>query len=217
MLDIHCHILPGIDHGARDMAEARRMLEAAAAQGVKHIVATPHVYDERFDRAAAKRAYEALRPHAQRLNIRLTLGYEFNISALNLKNPARARDFRIEGSNRLLLEMPFDIWPPNWRMLIGELQRMGLEIILAHPERYEPLQDKLSRVHDLAEMGVLFQVDVPQALKPFSKQRRVLRELMKLDALDYAASDAHCAEDYARFGRSIGKLDGYIRESDWRI
>ena len=60
-------------------------------------------------------------------------------------------------------------------------------------------------------MGVLFQVDVPQALKPFSKQRRVLRELMKLDALDYAASDAHCAEDYRRFARSIRRLSDHIR------
>lgn len=217
MLDIHCHILPGVDHGARDLTQARRMLDAAAAQGVTQIVATPHVYDENFDRSVAIRACEALRPYAQRLNIELMLGYEYNVSALNLKRIERAREFCIEGSSRLLLEMPFQIWPPNWRMLIGELQQMGLEIILAHPERYEPLQGKLSRLHDLADMDVLFQVDVPQSLKPFSKQHRVLRELMKMDMVDYAASDAHCAEDYAQFGRSISKLERYIRETDWRI
>lgn len=211
MLDLHCHILPGIDHGAQNLNQARQMLAAAKEQGITRIVATPHVYSADFDRSKARHACETLRPYAQQMNIELVLGYEFNISALDYEHLERASAFCIDGTNTLLLEMPFDLWPPHWKHIFYDLQARGMEIILAHPERYRAVQSNLQILEKLAQMDVMFQVDVPQSLRRFSKQNKVLRTLIDMDRLHYAASDAHQASDYGQFARSIQKLSKHLQ------
>ena len=212
MQDIHSHILPGVDHGARDLQQSIRMLEAARAQGIDRIVATPHVYRAGYDFGAAQRAADELRPHAQQRGIELLLGYEFNLSALDQRNVKAALRFCTQGSSMLLLEMPFDTWPIDWWGKIYEMQSCGIEIVLAHPERYEPIRKDLRLLEKLAQLDVKFQVDVPQSLKRFSKQNRVLRELCAMDRLNYAASDAHEEADYAAFAKSIRRLEKYLKE-----
>lgn len=211
MLDLHSHILPGVDHGAQDLNEAREMLAAAAAQGIRTIVATPHVYHADFDREHARQAYAQLKPCAKDLNIDLILGYEFNIRAIDHDHPERAADFCIEGTNKLLLEFPFEHWPRDWQHIVYDLQANGMEIILVHPERYVPIQQDLNILNKLAELDCLFQVDVPQSLRMFSKQKKVLKHLIRMGCVHYAASDAHTAEDYAQFHASIKKLEQELR------
>ena len=206
MQDIHAHILPGVDHGAQDLNESLAMLDAAKAQGIGRIIATPHVYRADYDRSIAQKAKEILLPHAQQRGIELQLGYEFNIRALDQTAVEKAAQFCTEGTKTLLLEMPFDIWPIDWREKIYALQAYGMEIVLAHPERYEPVQRDLNLLERLAELDVLFQVDVPQSLKLFTKQRRVLKRLCEMHCLHFAASDAHTAQDYAAFAGSVRKL-----------
>ena len=206
MQDIHAHILPGVDHGAQDLPSAIAMLDAAKAQGICSITATPHVYRADFDRSIALQAKELLLPYAQQRGIELKLGYEFNIRALDQSAMERAAQFCIEGTKTLLLEMPFAIWPVDWREKIYALQVHGMEIALAHPERYEPVQKDLRLLEQMAELDVLFQVDVPQCLKPFTVQRKVLKRLCEMNCLHFAASDAHTADDYAAFAQSIRRL-----------
>ena len=210
MQDIHAHILPGVDHGAQDLAQAIAMLDAAAAQGIDRITATPHVYRADYDCVPAQRAWQLLQPYAQARGIELALGYEFNIRALDQRKIEQAARFCTVGTRTLLLEMPFDIWPIDWREKIYALQAHGLEIVLAHPERYEPVQRDLRLLDRLAELDVLFQVDVPQCLRAFSAQRRVFKRLCDMDCLHYAASDAHTEADYAAFAKSLRRLEKYL-------
>lgn len=211
MLDIHSHILPGVDHGARDLKQAHGMLAAAAAQGIDRIVATPHVYHSDFDRSVAQHAHAALKPYAESLHIDLKLGYEFNTRAIDFDHMERANDFCIEGSNKLLLEFPFEHWPRDWKSIVYDLQANGLEIIIAHPERYIPIQQNMNILDKLADLDCLFQVDVPQSLHLFSKQNRVLKRLIQMGRLHYAASDAHAEADYEKFAKSIKRLEDYLQ------
>ena len=216
MLDVHSHILPGVDHGAQDLTQARAMLAEAQAQGIDTIVATPHVYKAEFDRSIAQNAMEQLRPYARQMGIALKLGYEFNHRAFDREEPQRAREFCIEDTNLLLLELPFDQWPRDWKNIIYDLQAHGMEVILAHPERYVPIQKDLRILEQLAQLDCLFQVDVPQALRLLSKQNRVCKRLVEMDLLHYAASDAHTANDYQGFRKSIDKLGGALQYMDWK-
>ena len=210
MLDIHSHILPGVDHGAADLAESIDMLEAARAMGITCIVATPHVYRSDFDRRAARAAFQSLQPEAKKRGINLRLGYECNFRALEKSDLGKAAAFCMEGTKRLMLEMPSKQWPREWKEIIYELQAHGLEVVIVHPERYEPVQKDLAVLERLAEMDVLFQVDVPQKSMLFSAQGRVLRRLGEMGCMHYAASDAHCARDYEIYAKGRRKLEKWL-------
>ena len=141
MVDIHCHILPGVDDGAADIQTAVAMLRAAAQQGVKRVVATPHFYIGQHtaptflkDRRAA---YEQLLPYLTEDMPRIVMGAEVlireGISRFDM------RPLCLEGTDILLVEMPF-VAPPCW--VLEELERLvdvqGLTLMYAHLDRYLP-------------------------------------------------------------------------------
>ena len=218
MLDLHCHIIPGVDDGARDLDEARAMLDCANALGVTHIVATPHVKRADADFEAIAAGMKKIRPHAQELGITLLQGYEFNIQALEQGDFSLARRCCIEGTEVLLTEFPFDDWPANWKDIVYALQAQGLTLVIAHPERYLPLQRRADVLQRLIDMNCLFQVNASAFRKRFGPKREVLRRLRGADRLHFIASDAHGPEDYALLEKAycrIGKGKSTPQFLEW--
>lgn len=105
------------------------------------------------------------------MGIEMRLGYECNLSALRVDDLAAARRFCIEKTNVLLVEFPFDNWPGTWREILYGLQAEGMRLVLAHPERYRPLQRDPHMLDSLAEMGVRLQVNAA-SLQGCSAQSR---------------------------------------------
>jgi protein-tyrosine phosphatase len=192
MIDLHSHVLPGLDDGARDVQDSLDMLASAAADGIRTIVGTPH-YDlvdpgrralaaDRLRRAAAARG----------LPVEVQRGFELAVSPAMLDLEGSARELGINGSRYLLIELPVPYWPPFIGQVFFRLRKVGLRPILAHAERYEPIMHDLEVARDLVRGGVLLQVNASSLLNGGSRSlQRCARELLREGLVSFLASDAH--------------------------
>lgn len=206
MIDIHCHILPGVDDGARTIEEAQQMLHTAASCGVTDMVATPHVRQPDLDLTPIEESYQKLAPIARAAGVGLLQGYECNISALHPSHLEVAKRYCIQGTSMLLLEFPFDLWPPNWREIVYCLQALGLKVIVAHPERYLPIQRDPSLLGELMDLQCYFQINV-SSLKKTGPRRNIVKKLKAEAAIHFVASDAHRVADYLPLVKAQKKLE----------
>lgn len=207
MRDIHCHILPGVDDGARDLKESLAMLEAAKRAGVTSIVCTPHCRDPYFDYDAMWDAYELLVAHAD--GFPLQMGFEVNHRKLMDLGMKWASRLHYDGSNEFLLELSTGAGSAEFATYdrtIFELQGMGYQIIIAHPERYRAIQKDISLARHLVGMGCKL-----QASADFIAGGRLGREKKPAKAMfdeflySYIASDAHRVKHYQYLAKASDK------------
>lgn len=214
MIDIHCHILPGMDDGSQSLTESLSMLKACAAQGIRWIAATPHFYawengPEEFLRrraAAAQRLQTVCRPGLPRLKLGCELYYFEGISRCEALDALRLEDTRL-----LLLEMPLTRWTKRMLREIWEIQnRQGIVVLLAHMERYLRWQEP--EVWDaLLDWGVLNQCNAEFFLR-WSTRRRALR-MLREGRIHLLGSDSHnMAKRPPRLGAALDVLDLRERE-----
>ncbi len=197
MLDLHAHILPGVDDGARTQDEALKMLDAASSIGVDTIVATPHVRSESANYPKIFAAYEWLSSRASVAGVRLLLGYEVYYRVLLHKDPARLRHLCITNTNTLLLELSNDHLFPQWEYILSDLVQEGYDPVIAHPERYVYIQEHPEIIAQMRRYGCKIQLDARAFQKPFFSRERIAAEkLLRFGWADYIASDAHHPDDY---------------------
>ena len=201
MIDTHCHILPGIDDGARTMDEAVEMARMAAADGVKVIVATPH-WDAvsrplDMDFLAERVAELQARIEAEGIELRIEPGAEVMLSP-DLVERAEAGDLpRLAGSEYVLVEAPAYVTWDVMRRTLFELQLRGVRLVLAHPERAGPVLEDYSRAAELSSGGIKLQVTATDLARPWTSLGwsnsviRVARALIRDGLADLLASDAH--------------------------
>ena len=194
MIDLHSHILPGIDDGAQSIEEALAMARVASADGITQIVSTPH--DVGWDEAwrnpptGVEELQEQLDRHA--IPLRVLPGLEVRIA---LDTPAGARDGQVmtlNDSRYLLVELPFNHYPPYVEHVLFELQVSGFVPILAHPERCSVLAGNAETLFRLVERGVLVQVTAASIAGEFGPAVEALTKLLLEHRLAHIiASDAH--------------------------
>ncbi len=208
MLDRHCHILYGIDDGAPDREASLAMLRAAKAAGVTRIVATPHVRDTAFDVVLAKERKHELEAYAQESGIALELGYELHWRALSMAGFEAAGRYCRENTDELLIEFSLaGELPGNMMKGIFALQRAGLQVIIAHPERYRCVQKNIALAREWIYMGCQLQLDANMLVAPVIEPARLCAaKLLKQGLYQHYASDAHCARDYALFARVVKRV-----------
>ena len=188
MIDIHCHLIYGIDDGARDRETALAMLRSAAADGVDGIVCTPHFSPLAY--REAEKIRDELRVAASELGIALYAGMEYDYNHLLLDEPLRP----LGESNFLLLDFCSSTLPAGWETVLGALQLRNFRIIAAHPER---LFHTPEPVRELASHGVCFQLTAESFLGRYGRRcARFAFQLLQDGFCDYIASDAH--DDCAR-------------------
>lgn len=209
MRDIHCHIVFGVDDGSQSLQESIEMLRVAKRAGITSIVATPHCRGSHFSPGRIRRNYEELKRHAQ--GIQLRLGYEVYYNNLVQMGVEKAHDFSTEGTNELLLELPLHEFPFELERTVFELRASGLQVIIAHPERYEPVQKDIRRGHELVDMGCELQLSANCLTDSLlSNRKRCAKKLLKEGLVSYIASDAHCADDYRDFNHIYKKFRTFI-------
>lgn len=207
-VDIHCHILPEIDDGAADLEESIGMLESAKDNGITDIIATPHVRERDFDFGYARERYEELKPYAEKLGIGLHLGFEVNCEALVEFEFKNLYQMCIQNSDSFLLEFKNFSLPPNWQLIIKKLQAEGLQVIIAHPERYDFIQRDLNLAEGLADMGCRLQCDsFVFDLNRFDKQRRAAYRMMDRHIISWIASDAHAPGHFGGYREVVEDLE----------
>ena len=210
MFDIHCHILPGVDDGARTPAETGQMLVAAHNAGINHIVCTPHCRTSNFSLPLIQKQYRAFKAHAAKMGIRTNLGFEVYWKKLAELGVETAPSLCIEGTNLLLLEFSTASLPVNWQRAVYSIQSQGITVIIAHPERYKAVQDNLDIAYEMKEMGCRLQLSANFVEgSRFDKRRRTAKALLKEGLVDYLASDAHRPEYYAVYTKALHEAQKY--------
>ncbi len=199
MIDLHSHILPGVDDGVTTPADARLLAEAALRGGVTAIAATPHVredYPTSADRM--ERGVAELRRDLADAGIPLTVlhGAEIDLDYLALLGPEERQRFSLGQTGRyLLLEFPGRGWPLSLEMALQGLRRDGMTAVLAHPERNTEVQERPERLESALRAGAIVQVTTASlAGRSGRAAQATARRLIRQGLVDLLASDAHHAE-----------------------
>lgn len=194
--DIHCHILPFLDDGARSWEEAVEMARISKASGAERIFATPHYIGETCmpDAAKIRQTVAEFRRHLQAAKVDLEIlpGCEVHIS------PSLAGDFaagRIQSlgmSRFVLVELPFLGLPEGTVDILFELRLEGAGVIIAHPERNADLRRDLRLCLELAESGIYLQLNLGSLLGVYGRDARLFAEKMvRYDLVHFIGTDGH--------------------------
>ncbi len=164
MIDLHTHILPGLDDGARNAEIAREQLRMEAVEGVKTLVFTPHFYGKRrtpesFIEKRAK-AFDAIRAYIPE-NMQTRLAAEVYFSGVNMPETETLCRLAIENTKYILFELPFTTaWSQSIMEQISDfIAETDYTPIIAHVERYEEVRKNPALLSELADMGCLLQVN----------------------------------------------------------
>jgi protein-tyrosine phosphatase len=196
MIDIHSHILPGIDDGAKDWETAIAMVRASYEDGVRHMVATPHANDRyQYDRAAFEKLLAELRERCG-VNMELSLGCDFHFSYDNiqaaLEEPGR---FCIGRTNYLLVEFSDHALSPRTADTLHRFLSAGITPIITHPERNPILQRSPERLREFVQIGCLAQVTAKVLIGKWGETAlKAARWMLDRECIHIVASDAHDTE-----------------------
>ena len=162
MLDLHCHILPGIDDGPPTMEQAIEMAVAAFRDGTRTIVATPHSRDvnERGSIACVRALAERLKAELRTRSIPLDvlLGMENHLALDTPEQVDAGAALPIEGTRCILIELPFEFYPYHTRDTLRSLCNRGLTPVVVHPERNLAIQRDARLIAVLVEDGAFTQI-----------------------------------------------------------
>ncbi len=197
MIDLHTHILPGVDDGVQTEDEAVAFAQMAAADGVRTIVATPHCKDGSYfnDRAAVLPAVARLRQRleSERVDLDVLPGAEVHLCADLLP---RIRDGRAltlaDNGKTLLLELSLTQRPPELENLLFQLRLEGIVTLFAHPERIRFFRDDPARYEALVRQGAYGQITTGSVLGLFGPEVKRLSDwLLQRRLVHVLASDSH--------------------------
>lgn len=196
MIDIHTHILPGLDDGAPDWEQAIAMARAAAAEGITTIVATPHhangVYHNEADVVKEAVARFNERMNTEGIPLTVVPGQEIRIHDDLLDAWGRGELLTLGDSRYILLEMPSSQIPSGIWDLLHELRLLGLTAIIAHPERNAEVNRHPERLAAMIEAGAYAQVTTHSLLGGFgSRIEQAAWSLCRQGLIHIVSSDAH--------------------------
>jgi len=196
MIDIHTHILPNVDDGARDLDEALAMARLAVEDGTRHIIATPHNIDweatgRREEMTDRVRALQSAMDAAG-IALHVYLGSEVRIVPDLVQRMKQGWAMTLNGSRYMLVELPFLLYPPYTERVCFELALEGITPVLAHAERYSAIQEEPETVAPLVERGNLIQITSGSLFGVFGKKaQQAAISLLDRGLVHIIASDAH--------------------------
>jgi protein-tyrosine phosphatase len=225
MIDLHTHVLPGIDDGPDEIDESLDLLRAAAEQGTTLMAATPHL---RSDHPLVRP--DELAAACEDVNARVPEGLEISVlpaGEVDLSWAQRASDeelrlasFGQRGSD-LLVETPYGELTDTFEALLFNVSVRGYRVLLAHPERNPTFQRDPRRLREIAERGVLLQITLPSLLRPDkrSRSRRLAVALVEEGLAHNLASDCHSPGPWRApaLGLGLDALADHPAYAEWMV
>jgi protein-tyrosine phosphatase len=197
MIDLHTHILPGVDDGVKTMDDAVAFSRMAAADGVTTIVATPHYRDGFFvnPRTEVLAGVQALNARLQSDNVPLTVlpGAEVHISAdVVARVKAGHAPTLADNGRTVLFELSMSQYPLDLENLVFQMRLAGLQVLFAHPERIRYFEDDMSRYEAVVRLGAFGQLTTGSVTGLFGEDVAAFsEELARKRLVHVIASDAH--------------------------
>ena len=203
MIDLHAHILPGLDDGSKNLTESLSMAQVASDDGIHTIVATPHVLQGVFDNDKNKilSAVRALNQTLQEQNIAVYIlpGAEYYLEADLPLKLSQGELLTINDNGRyLLVELPSAFIPEYTAQVLYEIQLQGVTPIIAHPERNAGFTRKPAVLQEMISRGVLAQVTSASITGLFGKRvKKTAYSFLKQGLVHLVSSDAHSSRGRA--------------------
>jgi protein-tyrosine phosphatase len=220
LIDLHSHVLPGIDDGAETIDGSLDILRAAQADGIARIAATPHVrHDwptrpEQMERLVAT-VQEAAR--ASDIAVEVMPGGELDLAYADSLADDDLRRFGLGGNpGLLLLEFPYVGWPVGLPDLVFRLRVRGFTIVLAHPERNTDVQERPERLRELVDAGVWVQLTAASVDGRLGRRNAAgARALLDAELAHLIASDAHAPAIRAIGMGAAAEALGDVQLASW--
>ena len=210
--DCHCHLLPGVDDGVQEMDETMQILEVWASLGVKEVWLTPHIMEDiPNEPVALRKRFETLTGTSTG-TIELHLAAEHMMDGLFLKRIGKneVMPFNVNvnvnvndnDNGKLLVETSYYTPPMNMGAIIERIKEKGYEPLLAHPERYQYMDDSDYKMWK--QRGVLLQLNLPSLVGAYGPLvQRKAEWLLKEGMYDYSGTDTHSAVQMEMFLNSM--------------
>jgi protein-tyrosine phosphatase len=193
--DMHSHLIPGIDDGAKDMEDAIHLIENLVAFGYKHIITTPHIYKELYPNTAAIiiEGREKVRQELQRRNIQV----QFDAAAEyfldeHFMELLEKKELLTWGNNHVLYELSFDSEPYYFKTATFQLQLAGYQPVLAHPERYLYWHERFSNYENVVDKDVMLQLNINSLSGQYGPMVKKMSErLIDAGLISFLGTDTH--------------------------
>ena len=196
MIDIHCHILPGLDDGAQNLNDSLDMARAAVSNGIHKVVATPHHKTSRFDNPKAT-IFEKVSElneilQKQMIPLEVLLGQEVRVFGDFVEAYKNEQILTVNLQNYVLIEFPSNHVPSYSEHLFYDIQMNGLTPIIVHPERNSQIVEQPDKLFNLIEKGALSQITASSITGDLGKKiQKFSFRLIDANLTHFIATDAH--------------------------
>lgn len=216
MIDMHAHVLPNIDDGARSVDETFELIREAKNAGFEGIVLTSHYMENYYETNAKEREVllDIINKNLkeEKIDIDLYLGNEIYITDNIIKLLEEKKACTINDTSYVLFEMPLNIEPLNLYDVVYEMLQNKMVPILAHPERYSFIQKEPELVYELIEKGVLMQANYGSIIGQYGKKAKlIVKKFLENNMIHFLGSDVHRKNSiYPRIHQILENLEGII-------
>ncbi len=224
MIDIHNHLLFGIDDGSKSIEESVDVLRDLASIGYTDIILTPHyISGSRYSNSASNN-YKLMKELESSLkdnniDIKLYLGNEIFIDDDIFELLLSKEIYPLNGTKNLLIELPMSGEYEGYLELFSDLIDKGCNVILAHPERYLSFQKDYDKIIELKKMGIYFQSNIDSLIGRYGEDAEVIiKKLLKDKMISFLATDIHHKKhDYNVWNEARNLALKYISEHEYDI
>lgn len=195
-VDIHSHLLPGIDDGAKNIDNSVELILKMYSYGIKNFITTPHVLGDVYPNSSEtiKSKLEEVRTALKNKgysDIKINAAAEYMMDEQFIDR-LKANDILTLKGNYILVEMSYFNAPMNLYDVLFDIQLKGYKPVLAHPERYNFFHNDLQNYHKLKKAGCLFQLNLLSLTEQYGKNvQKISNELLKQNLYDFVGSDTH--------------------------
>lgn len=194
IIDIHCHLLNGVDDGPGSLEEAQDAILEYKEKGIRALILTPHFRRDMFEASQeeVQSAYYKLMTWAREEGMLLYPGCEYHVNSDMIEDLQEKRRWTLANSRYVLTEFSSHHTASEFRNYIGELVRCGYIPIVAHVERYQAVRSDWDLLYDLVQMGAGLQVNADAVLGMNGAAiRQYVRRLLEEELVSFVASDCH--------------------------
>lgn len=207
-VDIHSHLIPGVDDGSETLEDSVTMIKEMQKLGFKKLITTPHIMTDYYKNTPqiVNKGLEKLkkRLEKQNIDIEISAAAEYHIDCFSLKKVPHSNVMMLK-DRYMLFEFSYFTKPPQLATTLFELQVSEINLILAHPERYTYFYNNMAEYLKLKDRGILFQLNINSLTGLYSREAKIMAEkLLKKGMIDLVGSDLHRIDQIQYLKQALG-------------
>ena len=218
-VDIHTHVLPGVDDGSKSINESLAIIDYLKSIGINDIILTSHYIkgtSYEYNTKARISILNTLENELKDNDVRLYLGNEVYLCDEVVDLYKNGEICTLNNSRYMLVELPLTSYYKNFPTALCELNDAGVIPIIAHPERYRFIQNDKERIKELLEFDCLLQINIDSLIGKYGrKAKKIAKFLLKNNLVSFVATDTHYVSDSKKLKKAYKKLKKIVGEDKY--